>query len=138
MKKTRHLHFLFSLTLYTARVLKNCFEEGRFVFVLTLLSTFWKSERCLRTPIRTSSRSFKNPRKMWTRSAAANWSLSIIASLWMKKARVRCTFHWGAQQTHEPQKASTVDVIKGVSGVSGAKLMLPGVSYSKLHFLRNQ
>lgn len=55
--------------------------------------TFRKSYRCLRTPIRTSSRSFKNPLKIGTRSAAVNWSPRITASSWMEKARVRRTFH---------------------------------------------
>lgn len=45
---------------------------GLFCVFLILLPTFRKSYRCLRTPIRTSSRSFKNPLKMGTRSAAVN------------------------------------------------------------------
>lgn len=55
--------------------------------------TFRKSCKCLRTPILTSSRSFKNPLKIGTRSAAVSWSPRITASSWMEKARVLRTFH---------------------------------------------
>lgn len=55
--------------------------------------TFKKSCKCLRTPILTSSRSFKNPLKIGTRSIAVNWSPRITASSWMEKAKVLRTFH---------------------------------------------
>lgn len=61
--------------------------------------TFRKSCKCLRTPILTSSRSFKNPLKIGTKSAAVNWSPRMTASSWMEKASVRRTFHCGSKVT---------------------------------------
>lgn len=54
--------------------------------------------------MRTSSRSFRKPLKIGTRSAAVSWSPRITASSWMEKASVRRTFHWEEEKKspHEP------------------------------------
>lgn len=53
-----------------------------------------KSARCFRTPILTSSKSFKNPSNTGTRSLWVISSPSISAISWIEKASVLRTFHY--------------------------------------------
>ena len=56
--------------------------------------TLRKSARCLSTPIRTSSKSLRNPLNTGTRSRVVFSSPTITASSWIEKASVRRTFHY--------------------------------------------
>ena len=69
-----------------------------------------KLTRCLRRPIRTSSKSRSNSSKTGTRSERVNSSPSITARWWIENASVRRTFHWQQNQDRSaPTLVSATD-----------------------------